>query len=151
MFIKILGVGVTLENSGMDNKKQYSSKVALQKYVAEKHPDLMATIKAGKRRSELWSNQWDTVDINEIVEKFAPGANAEIKGGKIYFSSDRYDVVADIGGGYLRIRDKKIGAYVNQNGDDVRNEVVDGKIRGRSKSEQMRLTHFAIKKEDKNG
>lgn len=134
----------------MDSKKQYSSKVALRKYIAEKQPDLLKVIKAGKRRSELWSDQWDTVDINKIVDKFAPGAEAEIKGGKIYFSSERYDVVADIGGGYLRIRDKEIGAYVDQYGNDVRNEVVDGKIKGRRKSEQLKLTHFAIKKEDEN-
>ena len=132
----------------MDCKKQYSSKAALRKFIAQKEPSLLKKISAGKNRSNKWSNEWATVDINKIVEKFAPGSNAEVEGAKIYFRGDDYDVVADVGGGYLRIYNKKIDAYVDQDGNDVRNEVVNGKIRGRNKKEQLKLTHFCIKKEE---
>lgn len=42
--------------------------------------------------------------------------------------------------------DKQLKAYVDADGNDVRNIEKNGKIKGRSRSEQQRLTHFAIKK-----
>lgn len=71
--------------------------------------------------------------------------------GKVkYTSSDgKYEVVADIGGGYLRIYDHSKKCYVDAYGNDVRNYTDEkGKQRGRKKADRMALTHFRILKRE---
>lgn len=76
-----------------------------------------------------------------------------VNGKVIYISlNGRYEIVADIGGGYLRIYDNKFGCYVDAYGKDVRNYIDhNGKQHGRTHSKQLALTHFKIfKREEMN-
>lgn len=62
-------------------------------------------------------------------------------------------MIADVGGGYLRIQDlsKKTrnAQYLNLDGTDGHNYVsTDGKIHGKDKSTYNTTTHFRIKKRE---
>ena len=70
------------------------------------------------------------VNINDIVEKFAPNSNSYTSGYKFIFDDNDYQVVADMVAGYLRIIDKKTNQPVK----------LDGKLGSRQE------THFKIKK-----
>ena len=108
-------------------------------------------IAAGQVRKTTHGANWTSVNINTIVDRFTPGATPELVNGKVkYVSTDgRYEVVADIGGGYLRIFDNRIGHYADEYGHDVRNHTDNnGKQHGRSKAEQQVLTHLRILKKE---
>ena len=62
-----------------------------------------------------YNNEWNTqkVNINEVVEKFAPNSDGYIKGYKYIYESERYQVVADMVSGSLKIVDKKTNQPVN--------------------------------------
>ena len=135
----------------MDIKTGYSTLVSGAKNAATTNAELNKKIVAGHQRKETYGNNWPSVNINEIVERFAPGAIPKVVNGKvIYFSSDgRYEITADIGGGYLRIFDHVNGYHVDAKGNDVRNYVdARGKQHGRSRSEQKALTHLRILKRE---
>lgn len=135
----------------MDAKTGYSTMVSGSKSAAATNEELNKKITAGHDRKEMHSANWTSVNINTIVDRFTPGATPQLVNGKVkYTSSDgRYEVVADIGGGYLRIFDNHIGSYVDSYGNDVRNYTDDnGKQHGRSKAEQKALTHFRILKRE---
>ncbi len=62
-------------------------------------------------------------------------------------------MIADVGGGYLRIRDLSIKSkklhYLNLDGSNGHNYVgQDGKIHGKSKAMYNETTHFRIKKRE---
>ncbi len=83
------------------------------------------------RHNQSWLKQ--KVNLNEIVDRFAPGAKGEQKGGvKFIFSGDRYNVVADMASGYLRIYDKVLRQYIK----------LDGTVGNR------RETHYKIKRRE---
>lgn len=135
----------------MDAKTGYSIMVKGSKNAAETDDDLNKKIIAGNNRKDLHGTNWASVNINTIVDRFAPGATPTINQGKVLYASldGRYEIVADIGGGYLRIYDHINNCYVNDYGNDVRNYTdKKGKKHGRSKSEQMSLTHFRILKRE---
>lgn len=103
-------------------------------------------------RKEMYGFEWDTVDINDVVNVIAPGATPVIDGGKIkYYNADgTMAVVADISG-YLRVEklqtDTKKKQYLDQFGNDAHNVKDErGKIHGRSKSDFQKATHYIIKK-----
>ena len=64
--------------------------------------------------NENWSKQ--KVNINDIVERFAPNSNGEAKGMKYEFKGERYEVIADMSAGYLRIWDKQIKKWIKLDG-----------------------------------
>lgn len=135
----------------MDAKTGYSTTVTGTKEAAQTDDALNKKITAGHIRKEEHSSNWTSVNINTIIDRFTPGATPEVVNGKVvYTSSDgRYEVFADIGGGYLRIYDHQIKNYVDANGNDVRNYTdKNGKQHGRSPSEQKALTHFRILKRE---
>lgn len=135
----------------MDAKTGYSTLVTGSKSAAETKEELNKKIAAGQGRKATFGANWTSVNINTIVERFTPGASPQLVNGKVkYTSSDgRYEVVADIGGGYLRIFDNRIESYVDSYGNDVRNYTDDnGKQHGRNKADQLALTHFRILKKE---
>ena len=133
--------------------KSHYSKVA-QKLIADgaSNPDLQRAIQAGFDRKEQFQENWGTVNLTEFVEQFAPNATRYATGAKINYESEETGmvIVADISG-YCRLGKKIPGQkkllYLDIDGKDVRNVTLpNGKQRGRSKSEQLELTHFIIKK-----
>lgn len=135
----------------MDAKTGYSTMVTGSKSAAATNEDLNKKITAGQSRKTTHGVNWPSVNINTIVDRFAPGVAPEVVNGKVvYASSDgRYKVFADIGGGYLRIYDAFKGCHVDAYGNDVRNYIDErGKQHGRTHSEQLSLTHFRILKRE---
>ena len=135
----------------MDAKTGYSTMVTGSKSAAATNEELNKKITAGQGRKVTYGQNWTSVNINTIVDRFTPGATTQVVNGKVtYVSTDgRYKIFADIGGGYLRIYDSHKGCHVDAYGNDVRNYVDSrGKQHGRSKAEQQALTHFRILKKE---
>ena len=136
----------------MDVKARYSDGVYTRKIAALNNAELNLAIARGIARAEKYKGNWESVNINNVVDRFAPGSDPEFENGKIVFKSKngKYAVVTDVGGGYLRIRDmtknSAKASYLNLDGSDGHNYVgTDGKIHGKSKSEYNKTTHFRIK------
>ena len=76
-----------------------------------------------KAREEKFNENWkkQKVNLNEIVDKFVP-ENGTVKnqyshgGIKYVFEGDRYKVICDKAGGYLRIYDKILKSYCKLDG-----------------------------------
>ena len=133
----------------MDAKTGYSNSVAVSKSNSDSDQKLAEKIQGGETRKGTYQSNWQRVDINDVVDKFAPGATPVQNNGKIEFRSQdgKYTVVADTGGGYLRIYDNEAKMYVGLAGENLHNEQDDcGKWHGRSKSDFRAKTHFKIKK-----
>lgn len=133
----------------MDYKTLYSENVQLARNLAEEEAELQKKISSGQLRKDTYSQNWQAVNINDIINHFAPGATAMRVNGKIFYNSSdgRYTVIADIGGGYLRIYDCIRKEYVGINGQSVRNYTdAKGKQHGRNRADFNAVTHFRIKK-----
>ncbi len=138
-----------------DYKDSYSKGVLEAKDAANGIQELYENIERGKARAELYGKDWEKVDLNEVVERIAPDSEPVREGGKLYFyNSERtMAVVADIGGGYLRVQDltrnTKHAQYLDQYGHDAHNYTDEnGKQHGRSNAEFNRCTHYKIKKRE---
>lgn len=85
-----------------------------------------------KKKEEKYNEEWETkkVNINEVVDKFAPNSTGHVEGYKFVYEGEKYQVVADMVSGSLRIKDKGTNQYVT----------LDGKPGSRND------THFKIKK-----
>jgi len=138
-----------------DYKDSFSSCVISSKAEAaeEGMEELYDNIQKGKSRAQQYGENWETVDINDVVERIAPGSEPVRERGKIYFYNKEHTmaVVADIGGGYLRILDLNQNTrhkqYLDQYGNDAHNYIDEhGRTHGRSKAEYNRCTHYKIKK-----
>jgi hypothetical protein len=133
--------------------KSYYSKVAKERIAdGASNPDLQRAIQAGFDRKEQFQENWQTVNLSEFVDKFAPNATRYVQGVKIYFDSPQSElaIIADLSG-YCRLGKRLPNSdkflYLDKNGNDVRNVTLpNGKQTGRSKSQQRELTHFVIKK-----
>ena len=117
-----------------DAKTPYSeaSKYYVENTVATSGEQQKAYDKS-KERERRHGKKWEKqkVNINEIVDEFAPGDSGRAVGQKFIFEGERYNVVADMAAGYLRIWDSEQGDYVR----------LDGTL-GANESE----THFKIKR-----
>ena len=138
-------------------KGEYSAMVVVQKKVAKNDPELNTRMnKAHGRKERFWPN-WEKVNLNELVEKFTPGAVPHYNdhGDKVVFSNPKtkIDLVCDVAGGYVRIQDMSVEGkqqgrkYLDINGKEL-NTVLkpNGKQRGLTGDEQKKLSHFLIKK-----
>lgn len=140
----------------MTSKQKYSANVAQQKAAAKADKKLALKIHEGQRRAADFKQNWQSVDLNEIVEKFAPGSTPTVapnNGNKVYYQTpgSPIRVVADLGGGYCRIEDWSSGGRKPQcldingnNGHNYKDE--HGKTHGRSHADYNRATHYKIKK-----
>lgn len=136
----------------MDAKSLYSANASAMKQIAHLDPELMKMLEKGIERARTHHSNWESVNINDIVNKFAPGSTPYLKKGKIVFENANHTiaVVADAAGGYLRIQDltakTKNGLYLTLDGKNGHNVTINGKTRGRTKDEYEAATHFRIKK-----
>ena len=139
----------------MDNKDKYSASVTAQNVLSNQDEHLRERIeKAHKRKVEHWDN-WQAVDINEVIQRFAPDAVPETKGVKVNWHSPTtgLTVVADVSG-YLRIQDMNPGPYKKTYLDINGNHITDlpvrpGETPEQYKDRQMRISHFQILKREK--
>lgn len=60
-----------------------------------------------KAREAKHNHEWKKhpVNINDIVNEYAPGAKGEKIGVKYIYKGERYNVIADMASGYLRVQD----------------------------------------------
>ena len=135
----------------MDYKTGYSKGVSLAKSEAQEEAALQKKIANGHSRKEVYGSNWQSVNINDVVHRFTPGAEPmRINGKMVYVSNNgQYGIYADIGGGYLRIYDFKSKQYVGLNGENMHNYTDSaGKKHGRKKSDFNAVTHFRILKRE---
>ena len=124
-----------------DSKGKYSINAKKNNILAEKNKQLSKIKHQSLKRKQLHEQDWEKVDLNEIVEKFAPNSKPYTINGKlVYNNGGRYSVIADLYSGYLRIRDNQIKGdkkYISLDGTSY----YDFKLKDREKK-----THFKIKK-----
>lgn len=82
------------------------------------HPEWNGGYAAAKNRAKKYHKEWakQSVDINKVVEKFTGNAQGESVGMKTIYKGERYYVLADYVGCYLRIMDKTTGKFVKIDG-----------------------------------
>ena len=138
----------------MDSKDRYSEGVKTQNTLSKENEVLHAAIERSRERKRLYGANWEAVNINDIVARFAPDAVPYERGVKIHWHSPTtgYDVVADISG-YLRIQDLNRGAYYKEHLDINGNHIKDmpllpGETETDYKDRQMRVSHFRIMKRE---
>ena len=99
--------------------------------------------------SNITNIQYNNV-FQAKVEIYDPVTNQYIlksKKGKVIYSNNEtgVSIVYDKNGNYFRIEDttKPRGRnYLDINGNDMNNEIVNGKQRGRNRADYQRVTHF---------
>lgn len=101
-----------------DSKSRYSTNAAKASLMAKKSTAMAKKQHGSDIRVNKYRSGWATVDINEIVDKYAPGSKPYVNGGKIiYHNNDgNYSVVADSFHGYLRIQNAKTKKYLDIDG-----------------------------------
>ena len=65
-----------------------------------------------KAREAKHGHKWEKVNINEIVDEFAPDSRGRVEKGKCIFEGPRYNVVCDMSSGYLRVYDREKKTHV---------------------------------------
>lgn len=127
-----------------DSKGLYSTNAAKARQVAIKSSALKQIKENSTIRKEMYQKNWAQVNLNEIVEKFSPKAEPYERGGKFIYGGERYDVVTDTFGGYLRIIDKTIPKTGRK---ENRYITLDGRsYLSLPKNQREELTHFYILK-----
>ena len=142
----------------MDYKSGFTNGVNERKQQGNADASLARTIERGKGRAVDYGSNWAEVDIDDVVKSLAPGSQPEYQDGKIIYrnAEGTLAVVADVGGGYLRIQDltaaSKSRQYLNLDGTPAHNYTdINGKQHGRSKAQYNAATHFKIKKRKPRG
>jgi len=115
-----------------DDKKALYSKAS--KYYITNNSGSDSHYAKSKDRESKHNSDWENnkVNINEIIDKFAPDFTAIENNEKMIFKGKDYNVIADMASGYLRIYDNNLKTNVR----------LDGKP-GTEKE-----THFKIKKRE---
>ena len=136
----------------MDAKDNYSDNVSDMKREALSDAELSENLKKAKDRAKMYQDNWESVNINDVVDRFAPGSMPFQDGIKIIFrdAAQTRSVVTDAAGGYLRIQDLTAktakAQYLTLDDKNGHNVTINGKTRGRTKAEYQQATHFRIKK-----
>ena len=95
-----------------------------------------------------YSSQWENASLTEAINRFAPKAKPiETSKGKVIYSNNEtgVSVVYDKNGNYFRIEDTtrpRGRNYLDINGNDMNNEIINGKQRGRKRADYQKVTHF---------
>lgn len=115
-----------------DSKAPYSAESSRYVTGAREVPELKREYEKSLARKAKHGNVWakNPANLNEVVDRFAPGARGEARGGKYIYTGSRYSVIADMGAGYLRIWDSVLRCYVRLDG----------------RPDKDRRTHFRILK-----
>lgn len=92
-----------------------------------------SVIEKSKTREGRYNKNWEkqSVNINEVVEKFAPDASGRVVNGKFIYFGENYNVIADLPSGYLRIYSKQKREYVTLEGKTGTDEETHYKIKRR--------------------
>lgn len=102
-----------------DSKNLYSE---ISHYYVEKTVRISeidrARYERSKERERRYNEHWKKVpvNINDVVNTFAPGDSGHEKGVTYIFEGPRFQVRADMAAGYLRIYDKQLKAFVTLDG-----------------------------------
>lgn len=115
-----------------DNKSDYSS-AASSARNSEKDMNQIRAYEKSRERHEKHVVNWskNKVNLNEIVDKYAPGSKGKADGIKMIFYGKDYNVVTDLVSGYVRVYDNNNKGYINLNDEPDRDN---------------KNTHFQIKK-----
>ena len=125
-----------------DYKGGYSTNASKMKKQSESNKSLSKIRRNAEKRSHTHRESWQKVNHNDVVSRFTPGATPYNDGGKFIYSNDRYRIVADTYGGYLRIEDKGLSGR-------SRYITLEGKsYYSLPKSSRERLTHYYILKRE---
>lgn len=119
----------------MSDSKDYYSEASsgyVENDVAENEA-ARREYKKSKAREAKHNAKWkaNPVDINEVVDRFAPGDKGEKRGVKYIYRGDRFSVVADMAAGYLRVYDSESRSYVKLDGTPGNDEETHFKIKRR--------------------
>ena len=117
-----------------DSKGEYSE--ASRKYIVN---DVINSItdreryNRSKDREAKYNENWkaNSVNLNDIVEKFAPNGRTYNDGVKFVFEGDKYSVVADMPSGYCRIRENSTDKYLKLDGTYGKDKDTHFKIKRR--------------------
>ena len=135
-------------------KGRYSDAVKAFKADPDNGVKLQNVIDAANIRKAKYKENWESVNINDVIAKFSPNYEVTYSGTKMNFQTpgSKYRVVADIIGGYLRIQDTSITSgrkYLDLDGKIPNNFINErGKQQGRSEADYNRVTHFRILKRE---
>ncbi|PBC74944.1 hypothetical protein [Fibrobacter intestinalis] len=141
----------------MDAKGKYTRLVQTVKENIDKDKVLKKCLENRNRHQAKNKQLWQKVNLDKLVERFAPGSVPEINNnGKIIFHTPGSDVqlVAEATIGSVRIESLKISShrkYLDLDGTLRNNITVNGKTRGRTKEEYELATHFRIMKLEEMG
>ena len=72
-----------------DSKTSYTTTVSKVKKASESSKTLSGKLNGGQFRASKHKDSWQSVNINEVVNKFAPKASSYENGGKIMFPAPR--------------------------------------------------------------
>lgn len=102
-----------------DSKATYSE--ASKHFVevtAREREEFRRKYEQSKKREARHNDQWRalTVNINDIVDLFAPGDDGQAIGMKYVFTGPKVEVIADMSAGYLRLRDTRTRQWLKLNG-----------------------------------
>ncbi len=103
---------------------------------------------AGANRAGKFAENWQQASLDDAVEKFAQNAKpVTTSSGKTLLKNEDtgIQVVYDKSGNYFRIEDTTLTGkrrYLDLDGNNVSNKIVDGKQIGRTKDEYEAITHF---------
>lgn len=138
-----------------DSKSKYSSSVTSQKALSQLDSALKAKLDRAITRATKYKSNWKSINLNEFVDKFAPGSTPRISESKVIFQSkgSNIEIVCDVSAGSCRLKDSSITTsrcYLDINGNRVDNNktLPSGKKTGRSKAEYNEITHFRIRKRE---
>jgi len=136
-----------------DAKERYSAMASRRKAEALGNPALQHKIDMARERKNKFKDNWQRVDLDELVRRFTPHATPQYDGVKVRFHEPggKIDIVADTASGSCRLQDmtahQRKAKYLALDGSDPTNyKTPGGKTKGRPKAEREALTHFLIKK-----
>ena len=125
-----------------DYKGGYSTNASKMKKQSESSKSLKKIRRNAEKRSHAYKENWQKVNLNDVVNRFTPGATPYNNGGKFIYSNERYRIVVDTYGGYLRIENKSLSSksrYITLNGEPYNSL---------PKSTREQSTHYYILKRE---
>lgn len=115
-----------------DYKEMYSK--SSDQYKSEINGDAEKNVfSRSKLREERHNSDWINrkVDLNDVVNHFTPKPKMVRSGTKYRYIGEKYEVIADMAAGYLRIYDRHLKRYVKLDGSVGDNKETHFKIKQR--------------------
>ncbi len=101
-------------NTMGDSKLKYQRSLMVQRHDAEYSNYLAGKISSAKRRYKEHKDEMRPVDLNEVIDRYAPGSSPYFEGYKINFHTEGSDYVVSCDpSGYLRIQNLKEDSFVD--------------------------------------